>query len=307
MDTGTLMTSPLARGLFQRAIEESGGAFSAPTPSLANAEQAGEKLATALGAAAGAGRLEYLRHLSAAALIKGALRFGGPQSIASGDVDGWVLQRSPAEVFASGQEAPVGLIIGTTAREFGMNGPPDAVRKFIERAYGALAPRALPLYGLAEGGQGKDDPLFGTAGDQCLADLLFRCPSVTEAVWHVAARHPVYEYQFEHAIPGQESQGAVHSSDLPYVFGYYPKSGNISGPFSKVDFDLAKLMETYWTNFAKRGDPNGASVPEWPRFDATGKYIRFKESGRVVVAEGLRRAECKVYREVLDKQIHQNK
>ncbi len=306
MDTGTLMTSPLAGGLFQRAIEESGGAFSSSTPPLAVAEQAGEKLATALGAPAGAGRLAYLRNLSAAALIKGRRRAGGgpmPNAV----VDGWFLPRSPAEVFASGREAPIPLIIGTTAREFGMKGPAEAVRKFIEREYGGLAPQAFKLYGLADGGKGKNDPLFGPVGDQWLADFLFRCPSVTQAAWHVAAHQPVYEYQFEHAIPGQEDQGAVHSSELPYVFGYYPKTGNISGPFTKVDFNLATLMETYWTNFAKTGNPNGGSAPDWPQFDSTQKYIRFTESGRVGVAEALRRPECRIYQEALEKSFHQEK
>ena len=108
------------------------------------------------------------------------------------------------------------------------------------------------------------------------------------------------EYELAHAIPGKESEGAVHSADLPYVFGYYPKSGNISGNFTQVDFKLADLIETYWTNFAKTGNPNSPSIPNWPRFDSSQTFIRFTQEGSVSPrAGGLRRPQCDMFRELL--------
>ena len=131
--------------------------------------------------------------------------------------------------------------------------------------------------------------------DQWAADLAFRCPATTQGEWHSAAHRPTYEYEFDHAIPGQEAQGAVHSSDLPYVFGYFPKTGNIAGSFTEIDYKLAQLMETYWTNFAKMGNPNSSGVPPWPRFGDAQAYIRFTEEGQVEDAAGVRRRQCDVY------------
>ena len=135
-------------------------------------------------------------------------------------MDGYVLTRNPAEVFAAGEESPIPMIVGSTTREFGVTASPDELRKMIEGFSGALAAKALALYGLSDNGQGTNDPLYGPAGNQWLADQIFRCPVTTQAMSHQRAHHPTYEYQFERAIPGQEAEGSVHSADLPYVFGY---------------------------------------------------------------------------------------
>jgi len=145
-------------------------------------------------------------------------------------------------------------------------------------------------------------PDLGTAADQWTADMIFRCPAVTQATWHAAAGNATYEYEFNHAIPGQK--GAVHSGDLPYVFGFYPKSGNISGKFAEVDTRLSGLIETYWTNFAKSGNPNGPDLPNWPQQDDTGVYIQFQQDGSVEKATGLRSTQCNLYRDWLSARSH---
>ncbi len=299
IDAGLLMASPLAKDLFQRVIAESGSPFNFLPRSLAEAEHENEKLVASLKPPAG-DELKNLRELS----VRDLLEVAGKQDaqgmpVESPIIDGWVLPRSPAEVFAAGQQAPVDLLLGTTTREFGMAAPADAVRNFIQNVTGNLAGRAFALYGLDNGGTGKVDPTYGSAGDQWLADLAFRCPATTQAIWHTAAHHSVYEYEFQHAIPGQEAQGAVHSADLPYVFGYFPKQGNISGNFNDTDFKLADLMETYWTNFAKTGDPNSSGVPKWPQFGEAQTYIVFAQDGQVAKATGLRKAQCDLYRDVV--------
>ena len=170
--------------------------------------------------------------------------------------------QQPAIVFATGQEAHIPFVYGTTTREFGSNQSPDQLRIAITFAAGAMAPKAIEAYGLANGGKGTTDPKYGTAADQWSADMIFRCPSVTQAAWHVAAHNATWQYEFNHAIPGQEAQGAVHSADLPYVFGFFPKTGNIAGNFTDVDKKLADLIETYWTNFAKTGNPNSTGTSQ---------------------------------------------
>jgi len=306
-DLGMLMASPLSKHLFHRAIAESGAPFDPNMRSLAEAEQAGEKLAANLKAPASEEAIQYLRGLSVSELLKGAAnRDPNQPALVGPNRDGWVIPRLPGEIFAAGQQAAVPLITGSTTREFDMPGPAEEVRKFIERVTGNLAPQALKLYGLADGGQGTTDPLYGPVGNQWLADLIFRCPASTEAAWQRAAHHPTYEYQFEHAIPGQEAQGAVHSSDLPYVFGFYPKTGNIAGNFTEVDYKLADLIETYWTNFAKRGNPNGDGVPNWPEFDGSQTFIEFTQDGRAVATSGgPRRPQCDLLREVLKQRMAQ--
>ena len=92
----------------------------------------------------------------------------------------------------------------------------------------------------------------------------------------------------------------MHSSDLPYVFGYFPKSGNIAGHFSATDYKLADLMETYWTNFARTGNPNSDNLPRWPELDGSHLYLQFTQNGTAVVsAMPLRGPQCSLFREVM--------
>jgi para-nitrobenzyl esterase len=306
-DAGLLMTSALAKGLFQKVILESSSALNPNIPSLSVSEERGQRAAALLKAPSGEDAIKYLRGLTVGELLKGlGVHDPAQPSFVGPNVDGWVLPRLPAEVFAAGQQMPIPMMIGTTTREFGMEGGPDEVRKMIQEVSGDLAPKGLQLYGLADGGQGTTDPLYGPVGNQWLADFIFRCPVSTQAEWHNAVKHPTYQYQFEHAIPGQEAQGAVHSADLPYVFGYYPKHGNISGKFGEMDFKLAELIESYWTNFAKRSNPNGEGLPNWPEYDGSQAYIEFTQDGTVVAQTGgLRRAQCDFHRELLKQRLSQ--
>jgi len=300
IDTGLLMTSVLSKGLFQRAIAESGTSFSHPLPSLAVAEKAGEAFAANLKLATGEEGLKQLRQLTAQQLL--ALKSSqSPYSHFGQSIDGWVIARQPASVFAAGEEAAIPLLFGTTSRELGAAvyrtpTAPDALRKAIADFFGRLAPQALAAYGLAEGAQASDDPLYGSQADQWAADLILRCPATAQGGWHSAAHYPTYEYEFAHAIPGQEAQGAVHGAELPYVFGYFPRWGNISGKFADIDIQLSDLVESYWTNFAKTGNPNSAGLPEWPQFGVERKFIRFQQDGKVVPMASLREGQCGLYR-----------
>ncbi|MGA7343511.1 MAG: carboxylesterase family protein [Terracidiphilus sp.] len=302
VDTGMLMTSPLAIELFQKAIGESGAPFYPPPDTLAQAEQKGVDSVAALNLPAGAEGIAAMRRIGAMDLLE---KLGPRASQWPGigpDVDGWVLRERPITAFAAGREARIPLLIGTTSREFPISMPDDALMKAIDREAGGLAPKVLAIYGLTPNADGKMnppvDPLYGAAANQWTADVMFHCPIASEALWHSAAGNPTYEYEFEHAIPGQEAQGAVHSSDLPYVWGYFPKEGNIAGSFGAVDTKLAELMETYWTNFARSGNPNGDAVPLWPDLKMAQTYMQFTASGDGVMStKPLRPTQCQVYRD----------
>jgi para-nitrobenzyl esterase len=325
VDANVLMTSPVAKGLFHRVIAESGTVTRNPdratlgmtalgavmtvkegvvaysdAPLLAEAEKRGAELAAALKAPARVvngefrGALPYLRSLSAADLLKpvAAPRMGiGP---ANGVVvDGWALPRPPAEVFATGQENRVPLLLGNNARE---RTPPEAtpgdLAKAAEAMYGPLAGKASELYGFALAPAPQPDPLYGGTAAQWVVDTMYRCPVVAELLWHAGTGNPAYEYQFDHSAPGREALGAVHGAEVPFVFGL---PGTANARYTAVDQQISATLQQYWTGFAKTGSPSAAGLPQWPKFDSRALgYIEFTDSGPIV-REGLRRPFCDLY------------
>ncbi|PWU01101.1 MAG: carboxylesterase family protein [Terriglobia bacterium] len=308
VDVNVLMTSPLAKGLFHRAIAESGTVTRNPDDATlrmtalgavmqvkkgpvtysdaaerAEAEQAGEKLGASL---------HDLRAMSAADLLKAAA--APRQSIGPANgvaVDGWVIPRPPAEVFATAKQQRVPLLIGNNARERTPHNTPEEVRQAMDAMYGPLAAKALTLYPATQ----PPDPLYGAADAQWVVDTMYRCPVVAQLLWH-AAGNPSYEYQFDRAAPGREELGAVHGAEVSYVFG------TVKG--SEADAALSGAIQRYWTNFAKTGDPNGAGLPHWPLFDANARaYMEFTDNGPQP-REGLRRPYCDVYVENVKRLMH---
>ena len=295
MDISLLMASR-GRRMFHRAIEESGALIDVPT--LTEAERSGVALAAELGAPSGDEAIAYLRKIPARALIARIDAIPPAKLAGLGpDVDGWVLAESPASVYSSGRESPIPLLFGTTTREESQPMPTAELRAFIAEQTRPFSSEALAIYGLAHGGQGATDPKYGDAAEQFGADQIFRCPALLEASWHTSAGHTTYEYELDHAIPGHPF--AIHSGELPYVFGYFPRTGNLTGPFTATDRHLAQLIQSYWTNFAKTGDPNSDHLPKWPSFDEARNYIQFLQNGSVAVDHDLRHAQCSVLGKVM--------
>jgi para-nitrobenzyl esterase len=172
----------------------------------------------------------------------------------------------------------------------------------ITEQYGPLADRALALYGLSGGQEPPPDPLFGTVLAQWATDSQFHCGTVAELVWHTGAGNPGYQFEFARAAPGREAAGAGHGAEVPYVFGNLDRVTNAPN-YDAADRQVSVAMQEYWTNFAKTGDPNGAGLPRWPKFDPAARaYLEFTADGPVALA-GLRRQVCDLYTDYLKRRM----
>jgi para-nitrobenzyl esterase len=304
LDVSVLMTSPLSEGLFRRVIAQSGSVVGLGDPlTLAQAESRGERTAAGWKIPAGAS-VQDLRAVSTADILKAEPDYSAAFWIsfpnAGITVDRYVFPQMPAEVFAKGKEHHVDLLHGSNARDrFPPIPSPKDLNKAIEETYGPIASRAKKLY------VGGVDPVYGTTANQWAGDTSFRCAAVEQLAWHAAAGNPAYQYEFARVSPGREAYGAIHAADLPYVFGNLDRALVIPGlpaqVANAVDAQVSGVMQQYWTNFAKTGDPNGGHLPAWPRFDASSRaYIQFLDTGPVA-KEGLRRPYCDLFMENVER------
>jgi para-nitrobenzyl esterase len=294
IDAGMLMCSPLTANLFARAIVESGPVLGlAYTHSLPQAEHFGEVVAKL----ARQTSIQQLRALSPQAIMAAAAAAVRQEPNPEFVLDGWVLSRSPQEVFAAGAQQPADLMIGNNGREasvfHGASGASLTAdrgpMKTLRVSYGKLAPIAMAAYAI-DTHTGRD-----AAADEWLNDALMTCPSAAMAELNAAAGRRSFVYQFRRSIPGkgESGLGSFHSLELPYVFGaiHHPVWSWL--PFVKLDDGLSVAMESYWTNFAKTGDPNGAGLPPWPRFTpGADRYMEFGNDGRAHPRQGVRPTFC---------------
>lgn len=306
IDLGALLVSPLARGLFRQAIAESGGPVM-PFPILSTPAKE-ESIGTTFAASTGRD-IAHLRVMPADQLLEAANRFAAPDSegVPTQDapalsVDHWALPDQPAALVEQGSIA-VPLLIGSNAQEFTFTRssktqgntpePADEVRARILTSFGAQAEKAIALYGLKPGHIAPPDPLLGTAGTQFMTDTYFRCPATITAGWQSDSGGLVWLYQFEHPAPGDTS--THHSGELAYVFGAPLLSNSGSQTFGPADRQTSTLIQTYWTNFARTGDPNGAGAFTWPRYSTrSGQIMRFTPTGPIV-SKNARIPLCTLY------------
>ncbi len=305
LDVSVLMTSPLSKGLFRRAIGESGSVVLVGDPlTLQQAEKRGEKLVAGWKVPAGAS-LRDLRAVSAADILKAEPNYLSEITTALPNlgvtVDGYVFPKRPAEVFAAGQEHSVALLHGSNSREQVPGSiPPQDLKKAIEETYGPIAGRAQRLY------VGTADPVYGTPTDQWATDTSFRCSAVAQLIWHAAAGNPSFQYEFARVPPGREALGSVHAAEISYVFGTLDRGLSGVGPPARataMDTPISDVMQQYWANFAKTGNPNGGKLPQWPKFDGSARaYVQFTDAGPIA-KEGLRRPFCDLFIENVKRQL----
>ncbi len=261
----TLMSSPLADGLFSAAISQSGyGRDRQPrVASLANetdvpVETVGTKIAEALGMPEAS--LAELKSVPAEKIVE-ATDFSGFISFA---VDGVSVTDDLHAVFSRGEQTAVPLMIGSTDFEFGMV-PPTMQRDIMKPLLPESALDELePLY---FGEENRDTLLYSeyvfTAQARALAQLQNRLKQTS------------YFYRFSVPSPGMKSMvvgdskvyGAAHAADLPYMFGNFTGDHGDPTEPSAQQKTVSEQMVKYWANFAKTTNPNGTDLPEWKAFD----------------------------------------
>ncbi len=276
-----LLASPMARGLFAKAIAQSGYMITTPELKetkygLPSAEQSGVALATALHKpdikALRAMDAEDLTSAAAMALFK---PFGA--------VDGHVLKRQLVDTFDKGEQAPVPLMAGFNSgeiRSLRVLAPPVPAsaadyEAIIRDRYQDLADDFLHLYPSTN----MQESIFATTRDG-----LYSWTAERMVKKQTALGQPAYFYIWDHAYPAAGSVGlhGFHAEELPYLFGTFERVGPHwpKPPKTPEEKNTSETLMGYWISFMRTGKPEAANAPVWPVYDSTAAYLAFQEAPR---------------------------
>ncbi len=268
-----LMASPLARGLIDGALAQSGGVAATQTKTLKAAEDEGRKFTDMLGDQS----IKDLRAMPAEVVLSlwsdTKTRFAGPV------VDGYFLKRSVGDVWAAGEQAKVPYLVGWSRDEFYENIYNRTEDEFVKQAAKEVGQERVAemrtLYGV------KDNATATAARVGFSRDANFGLNTWNAASSQAKGKSPTYLYYWTRLSPFWEGQsfqenspasllGAYHGSQVPYVFGTLDV---LDREFTARDRELSSLWQAYIANFVETGNPNGTGLPEWPTFDNTAEKV----------------------------------
>jgi para-nitrobenzyl esterase len=282
MSVSAHLASPLSKSLIAGAIGESGavlGGLSAMP--FAKAEEAGSKFAESLGAQS----LAALRAMPAQQLLDASSK-GGWASVGRypPTVDGYFLTADPLETYAAGKQARVPLLVGWNSEEsgwkavLGSDEPTlENFKKVLAKLYAARADEVFKFYPATSAGE-VIQAATDLASDRVMG----------HSTWKWADMHtrtsPVYRYLYTRPRPAMRTQttpparGAVHSAEIEYAMGNLKLMTDVY-PWAEDDYKVSNVMQSYFANFIKNGDPNGAGLPQWPAL-TIGRVMRIDVESR---------------------------
>ncbi len=286
-----LLTSPMAKGLFNKAIIESGGGrasllgdrlLSQSKPGLPSLEEVGINFAKKNGVeGADSAALAKLRALSADQVTDGlnmASMGGGPggPTYAGPALDGKIVTSSPQDAYTKGVEAKVPMMIGANSADIGFSFAKSVDEVFAP--FGARKAQAMAAYGATP----TSDPR--AVGSAVGMDKGMVEPARFTAAAFAAQGQKAYEYRFSYvadSMKGEWKSGAPHATEIPYVFDTV--KAKYGKDLTAKDEAIAQAANRYWANFAKTGDPNGPGLPHWPAYTPKGDGIMdFRPDGTPV-------------------------
>jgi len=250
-----LVASPLAKGLFQRAIAESGGAVLPTNPlsgqqDLKDAEQRGIEFTHSL-------KVNSIAELRA----KTSAEIMAVRAMTSPIVDGYVIPEPLYKIFSEGKQNDVPVLMGWNANEGNFGGQLLNAEKFKQQAkekYGEKAGEFLKLFPSETDAEAEQSQLI-LSGLQMFGVQAYAWMNLQ----YKTGKSPVYMYHFERAVPYNKDQkpfGAFHTGEVPYAYNNLQMS---SRPWEQTDIQLAETMSSFWANFAANGNPNGPGLPDW--------------------------------------------
>ncbi len=290
----TLLASPLGKGLFHRAIVESGGgrdqlgatpALSVDAPGLPSAETIGVAFAKSQGIeGTDAAALARLRALPPDKVVGGlsmrTFMTLNPVTYSGPVLDGKLVTETPEAAYRAGRQVKVPIIVGANGADLGLNRAPT-----LDALLAPLGDRKAALTAYDPEGIGNLSAIRQKVGmDQAMIE-----PARFAAASFAARGVAAYQYRFDYigaALRGPTPRLAPHASEIPFVFDTYGPgyiamvSPRHMGEANEADLAVARTIQGYWLNFARTGDPNGPGLPAWPRYEpAKDQIMVFRTDG----------------------------
>ncbi|MCS6979350.1 MAG: carboxylesterase family protein [Flavobacteriales bacterium] len=297
VNVGNLMITPLASGLFHRAIIQSAA------PNLVAYQDARTKgvnwVNNYISTGTEAQKIDFMRQLEADQLV-----IFDPQPLAGGLVqgtwqpvmDGIIFSDFPRTVFQSGNFNKVPLLLGSNSDEMSLSAPAVVTPAMVTQLISTLLPPAFQAQALALYPPGASNAEARNTYVQLLSDVQFTVP-VRRTAECVSKNQsaPVWRYyfSFRHTLPQLAVFGAYHGMELFYVFNTWENATLGQGPlFNPADDSVQQVMLQYWTHFARTGNPNKPGLVDWPVYQSPQDcYLEIKALPNGLQC-GLRTAEC---------------
>lgn len=296
------VASPESRGLFHRAISQSGGCTTLQ-PTQNEAEATAEELVAAVGCDEADDALQCLRDTSVSDLLDAAANdVSGDRSFGP-HVDGEFLPDQPRALYDSGDIADVPYILGSTTDEgslFLFQQPietEEAYMAALENAFPDAAELVAEQYPISDFEDAMPNP-EKAAVVRAIGDGRLVCTTYDTAARAQESGLPVYTYNFDIPVPIEvpgDYLGATHGGELTYVFGTSPS-------FTEEEEEVSNLMQRYWSRFAATGDPNGGDDVQWPMWSLEDNQ-RMNFSLDPSVVTDFRADECEFWRTLYDAQF----